>query len=841
MKQLYERIPIRFRISLLLVGLMTGTLLVASAAGFFPNEQREVLRGRAKLCESLAISGTAMASSGNVADIDVTLQSIVKRDDQIVSIGFRLSNGELLVAAGSHAEIWNPESTNSAQQMSVPIYRHGIRYGSLEVVFVSTGGFLGLNYWAPAWLLIVLVPGCFVQYSFFLRRALDSLDPNGAVPQRVRDTFDHLAVGVLVTDKRDRILLVNRLFTQTIGLDAKKAFGMKASSIPWIREDESDELPWMESMRTGEMVSGRILRLDVGDRRMTFNVNSTPIAGCGVMVILEDITQLEENKVALAKARDAAEQANESKSIFLANMSHEIRTPMNAILGFTEVLRRNIERDETKRQRHLNTIHSSGTHLLNLINDILDLSKIEADRMEVESIPCAVHRVVADVVTVMRVRADEKNITLDYQFEGEIPERIISDPARLRQVLTNLIGNSIKFTEQGGVKVLTRFVNETESPKIVIQVVDTGIGMTDEAAARIFDPFSQADASVTRRFGGTGLGLSISKRIAEALGGGISVSSEEGVGSVFTVIIDTGPLAETVMISPNQADLEQDCGDDEHLAIHLPQLRVLLVDDGEENRDLMSVILQEAGTTFATAENGLEAIELATQQQWDVILMDMQMPVMDGYTATRTLREQGYQKPIIALTAHAMQHAEQECRDAGCSGFLTKPIDFDRLITTLAEISGIEVTAAAVQPSDLNNDSVRDLRQSDTNPSSEILANAAVDSEPIRSTLPMHKERFREIVVQFVSRLDERFDAIQAALERGDAVQLAELGHSLKGASGNCGFASLAESALKLETSSRAADLDSIPAILREFRELQSRIEVPAELPSVTADGSAVS
>jgi signal transduction histidine kinase/DNA-binding response OmpR family regulator len=587
-----------------------------------------------------------------------------------------------------------------------------------------------------------------------------------------------------------------------------------SSIIDWILDDPSEELPWLETLRTDEVVSGRILRLETPGGRMTLSVSTTPIMGRGVMVILEDITQLEENKIELAKAKDAAEHANQSKSAFLANMSHEIRTPMNAILGFTEVLRRNIERDEDKRQRHLNTIHTSGTHLLNLINDILDLSKIEADRLEVESIPCAVHRVVADVVTVMRVRADEKTISLDYSFEGQIPESITSDPARIRQILTNLIGNAIKFTEQGGVRIVTRLEQQLGEPKIVMQVVDTGIGMSQQAADKIFDPFSQADASVTRRFGGTGLGLSISKRFAEALGGGIRVSSEEGVGSSFVVTIDTGSLEGVAMITPSKVELDIECEEEEHLEIRLPDMRVLLVDDGEENRALMSVILEEAGTTFATAENGLEAVELATKQPWDVILMDMQMPVMDGYTATRKLREQGYDKPIVALTAHAMQHAEQECLDAGCSGFLTKPIDFDRLILTLAEIAGLEVTTAAEQID-----------------SKEIVKPDATvgfaDKEPILSTLPVHKERFRLIVEQFVHRLDERFDAMQEALEQRDGPQLVELGHWLKGASGNCGFAAVADVALKLEESGKEGDLTAAETILRELRELRARIEVP--------------
>ncbi|MCC7335648.1 MAG: response regulator [Pirellulaceae bacterium] len=813
-KNLYNSIPIRVRISVGLVGLMIGTLLFASAFGFFPNEQREVLRGRAKVCETLAICGTAMASNSRFDDLNLALQSIVARDEQIESIGFRLEDGELLVSAGAHENCWDALSPDHSRFMVVPVFVAGKKFGNLEVAFAPIGGFLGLNHWAPAWLLVVLIPGCLIQFSFFLKKTLESLDPNGAVPKHVRDTFDRLVVGVMLVDVRDRIILMNRLFTSAVGFEDDEMVGKNPSSLAWIREDPSQELPWTESKCTGEMVSGRVLHLQVNDRKLTFNVNSTPIIGSGVMITFEDITQLEENKIELAKARDAAEAASQSKSAFLANMSHEIRTPMNAVLGFTEVLRRNIERNEDKRRQHLNTIHSSGTHLLNLINDILDLSKIEAGRLEVECIACEAHRVIADVVTVMRVRADEKNIALDYQFDGVIPATIQSDPARLRQVLTNLVGNAIKFTERGGVRIVTSLVHGTDRPQMKIQVVDTGIGMTEAGAAKIFDPFSQADASVTRRFGGTGLGLSISKRFAEALGGAVTVSSEVGVGSVFTVTIDTGPLDNVAMITPNPAEMEIVAEDEQHLAISLPNMRVLLVDDGDENRQLMSLILEEAGTTYRTAENGLEAVQLATEQEWDVILMDMQMPVMDGYTATRTLRAQGYHKPIIALTAHAMQQAEQECRDAGCSGFMTKPINFDRLIATLAEIAGIAVETTA-----------KTLTLPDCEPvAAEVREH---DDEPIVSTLPLHKERFRVIVEQFASTLDERFDALESALMAGDTRTLAELSHSLKGASGNCGFSSLAEVAALLERSAQSSELETAPQVLDQLRQIRNRIVTP--------------
>jgi PAS domain S-box-containing protein len=830
MKKLFSRIPIRIRISFALVCLMTSTVLISGSL-FFPSEKKSAMRGRVTLCESLAITGTTIISSGKLDNLQGALEAIANRNEDILSIGLRIADGELLVSTGPHAMQWDQSEKNADRHLTVPIFRQQQRYGELEIAFAETSQFLGMVDWSLVWFLALLIPGCLFQFAFFLRKTLEALDPNGAVPMRVRDTFDRLGTGVVLTDERSRVLLANQLFCEGVDIDREEYVGKSISSIDWIQDDETEELPWTESRKTGEVVNGRILHLQRDGRQLTFSVNTTPILGCGMMLAFEDITILEENKIELAKARDAAEQASQSKSAFLANMSHEIRTPMNAILGFTEVLRRNIDRDESRRQKHLNTIHSSGTHLLSLINDILDLSKIEADRLEVESIPCAVHRVIADVTTVMRVRADEKNISMGFQFEGSIPESINTDPARLRQILMNLVGNAVKFTEEGGVRIVTRLeTEEFDEPVLVVQVADTGVGMSQEATTRIFDPFSQADVSVTRKFGGTGLGLSISKRLAEALGGGISVTSEEGLGSVFTFTVATGSIEGVERICPTESELELSEEREEHLAIHLPNLRVLLVDDGEENRDLMSLILQEAGTTFDTAENGLEAMEKALSKEWDVILMDMQMPIMDGYTATSRLREQGYDKPIIALTAHAMEQAEQECLNAGCTGFLTKPVDFDKLIGTLAEIAGIEVSSEVVSPTTSMKPAdqlnlATDSKDDEAVPKDE-------DQGPIVSTLPTHKERFREIVEQFVGRLDERFDAIEQLLEQGDAGQLAESGHSLKGASGNCGFSQMAELASELEVSSREGDLESISKLLAELRAMRQRIHVPEAVPA---------
>ena len=365
----------------------------------------------------------------------------------------------------------------------------------------------------------------------------------------------------------------------------------------------------------------------------------------------------------------AAEASNRAKSEFLANMSHEIRTPMTAILGFSELLAESIT--DSRHLDMIGTVKLNGEHLLQIINDILDLSKIEAGKLDVECSPCSPCQVLADVVAMMDVRAKKKGLDLRLEYEGTIPRTIQSDPTRLRQILINLAGNAVKFTSSGEVRLVARLSeSESGSPKLEVDVIDTGVGMTDEQVGRLFVPFQQADTSTTRKYGGTGLGLAISKRLAQSLGGDIVVESDLGRGSKFTMTVDTGPL-EGVEFAEDPTEVKVSLAPTDHPAVQdsLVNCRVLLAEDGSDNRRLISLLLKKAGVEVEQAENGLAAHDLAMNSQaegtpFDVILMDMQMPIMDGYEATRRLRDAGYAGPVIALTAHAMSHRPGEV--SGC-------------------------------------------------------------------------------------------------------------------------------------------------------------------------------
>jgi len=416
---------------------------------------------------------------------------------------------------------------------------------------------------------------------------------------------------------------------------------------------------------------------------------------------MRDLTDEKKAEYDLILAREAAEESNRSKSEFLANMSHEIRTPMTAILGFADILLNEDGLEFAPKQRvdSFRTIQRNGNYLLEIINDILDLSKIESNKIEIEQLEFSPCEILAGVLSLMQVRAMAKGLSLNLEYEGAIPHKIQSDPTRLRQILINLVGNAVKFTEVGSVVLKVRLLDaDSPDPKLQMDVVDCGIGMTEKQIEKLFQPFVQADSSTTRKFGGTGLGLTISKRLAEMLGGTIQVYSTSGEGSTFSVTLPTGSLDGVNMIeSPSEAgtlNLQEDRSAFQDIQL---DCRVLLAEDGPDNQRLISFVLNKAGAEVTIAENGQIAHDLALAERdkgtpFDVILMDMQMPVLDGYGAAHQLREACYSGPIIALTAHAMTSDRKKCLDAGCNDYTTKPIDRMKLIELVHEYANSKCT-----------------------------------------------------------------------------------------------------------------------------------------------------
>lgn len=531
--------------------------------------------------------------------------------------------------------------------------------------------------------------------------------------QRYRVLFHESLQGIALADANTGILLdCNQVLADLVGRSIDELIGQHQSVLHPTAGEGSERSTLFEQhlgKRHGQILESQVVMKTGEIKDVEIKANILQVQGKQVLQgIFTDITQrkrierqqeeytaaLESQKQQMAKLFEAAEAANRAKSEFLANMSHEIRTPMTAILGFAEMLlsAAGIDNELAEHVEAIRTIQRNGQYLLGLINDILDLSRIEAGKVNLDRIACSPAEVFGEVVTLMQVRAEAKNLPLTLEYSGGVPEWIHCDPLRLRQVLINLVGNAIKFTETGSVRVVASLVRKPAGPPLLrIDVIDTGIGLDAQQIARLFRPFSQVDSSAARKFGGTGLGLVISKRLTEMLGGDIAVSSAADKGSTFSVTVDCGDLAGVRML---ESPMKTPAPAEPSVVKTIPDAhldgRILLAEDGPDNQRLICFLLKKAGAEATVVDNGQLAYELALAARdrgdpFDVILMDMQMPVMDGYEATRRLRAAGYTLPILALTAHAMAGDDAKCLAAGCDGYLTKPVDRGKLVAAVGQ------------------------------------------------------------------------------------------------------------------------------------------------------------
>ena len=528
---------------------------------------------------------------------------------------------------------------------------------------------------------------------------------------------------------------------------------------------------------------------------------------CWVMVwasiILSSlVNKLEKQKNALGdqaldieKARDDALLANSAKSNFLANMSHEIRTPLTSIIGFAESCL-DIDQSMAQRSTATKTIIKSGKHLMHIINEILDLSKIEAGKLEIEKLPISVTELLHEVKQIVSLMAEEKGLIFGINNNYPLPEKFNSDPLRLKQILLNLCSNAIKFTSTGHVYLNVTY--ESEASNLTFEVIDTGIGMSAEETEKIFIPFEQADSSTTRKFGGTGLGLTLSKQLAEKLNGTLEVESTINKGSRFTVKLKIDEAA-------NSSYIYQDAEINNSEKLNYensepPKLsgKILVAEDNEDIQELVKLLLKKIGLVPDMVKNGKLAVEKALKSEYDLVFLDIQMPVMDGLSAMKVLKKKAYAKPVIAMTANAMQADRDECIASGFTGFVSKPID----------------------RSDLYDALIKHLKPSKTLKGNQVA---------LTSNLLQKDPELIDLIDKFMIRLPIMQDAINKAHEDKNEEEFSGLIHQLKGVGGGYGYPMLTELCAKLEFQITSKKTENVNALIEEFNLMVEEVMAGSE------------
>ena len=647
-------------------------------------------------------------------------------------------------------------------------------------------------------------------HSLELNRKID------ASQSRLRATLDTAVDGIITIDSRGLIQGFNRSAERLFGWSASEVMGKNIKML-MPEPDQSSHDGYLQNYHNsgepkiigvGREVMG--LRKDGSLMPMRLAVGRMDVPGELLFVgFVTDISERHALEASLRETAERAEQAAAAKSTFLANMSHEIRTPMNSIIGFTELL---LQHDLSDTQRsHLNNIRQSSRTLLGLINDILDTTKMEKGQFEIESNDFSLKALALQIESALWPGAQQKGLKLTTLYPASMPEYFKGDALRILQILTNLVGNAVKFTEVGGVEVVFSYKEGIAN----IAVHDSGIGMTPSQLESIFAPFTQADASISRRFGGTGLGTTIARQLAELMNGKITVTSQLGHGSTFEVSLPL-PLGEALVSAPETVE-----------TVLLNPLHILIADDVAQNLELLALTLTSRGHSVEQACNGAEAFALYQAQRFDVVLMDVHMPGTDGLQATRLIRqfERTHNRPhtpVVALTASVMKEDRLAAEQAGMDGFAIKPLDVPRLLDTIARVVGVNPPAPKVMLPTAS-DALIDWQQG--------------------IGLWGSRERLLEAINSFLASAKSRY-SLDLNAEQTDNRALLFSVHSLKGAAGNLAMPQVVACAARLEKHLQQGDLaqakDELNTLQALLDEAASLCQSPAPQPQTPASGAAL-
>lgn len=698
-----------------------------------------------------------------------------------------------------------------------PVKRNGDNHNDNEVFWRADGTSIPVEWWSHPMLKDGEQVGAVVAFMDITERkkAEEALRSS---EQRLRSMIARNVASILRVRLDGQIIDCNEPFVRMLKYGSREE--LLRLNVTEIYAEPGEREPILEQLRqSGEIVSTEIsLRNKEGEQLWAVgNCSLIEDEHSGEQIIetsLIDITSRKEAEIATLKAKEAAEDASRAKSEFLANMSHEIRTPMNGILGMAGLLLdTGLDQDQ---HEYVSMVKSSADSLMTIINDVLDFSKIEARKMVLETIGFSLHNCVEEAVGSLAYRAAEKGLDITRRIDPGLPEMLSGDPVRLRQILLNLLGNAIKFTDRGEVTltvekaVADNMESKAASGNVMalhFSVTDTGIGIPKEKQGVIFESFAQADSSSTRKYGGTGLGLTIASQLVQMMGGRIWLESEPGKGSIFhfTAVFDLAPE----IARANGVELPQSAGFGNH------RLNVLLAEDNEVNRKLAVRLLEKRGCSVVCAMNGLEALAAIEKQAFDLVLMDVQMPEINGYEATGCIREKeritGQHLPIIAMTAHAMTGDRERCLEAGMDGYVSKPIRSENLFNTIEEVIDMNSVNYPM-------------------PSAGVSAMAALDHEKILEQVGNDEELLAEIARIFLDEYPHILARLKVAVAERDAKRIMEEAHSMKGSVANFAFDPAVESAKALEFMGREASLADVDQAMEQFEALMSRL-----LPAIAA------